>query len=312
VRRVRNDNANALLGNFAPRAKAAEASEAPAGQAEQPAASESQPEQTNTDPTETRYERARRAFLRNGWKDDEFRKLDRDQAIRRGLKLERQQNRQAAEYARLKTEVDRKGETASDAAAGGTRSGVPSPSAVDRLTELLSKHGLDDDPQLKGEFTSVLSPLLEEIAELKAAVQRSRAEGSEADQLDRMNRARSELSKTFPDIAEDDEFEGLLHTALALKDSPQFAGYDSDESVLLRLLTAAARALDLEQVGERDNGATWSNGSASSGSVDRSSAVVSRVPAEVPKTLERASPTMRRLVMDRLQNMSKQSMAGAR
>lgn len=266
-----------------------------------------QPTKTNTDPSSTRYERARAALKRSGLSDDEFKGLSREQIIRRGLKLAREQDRQASTFAenqQLREQL-RKAQTASSTANGATHSGVPAPSAADRLGELLAKHGLDVDDAAKADFRGLLSPLLDENAKLKADLeQRSQANGSEANQKVRVEKVRAELAKVIPELGDHDDFADVLRMMDKLGDVPRFANALTDDSVLRQLMLTAAQTA-LEEVGERDR-AAWSNGSASAGAMDTSSVSASAPrpskESQGPVTPERAKA----MAMNRYREMHAQ------
>lgn len=209
--------------------------------------------QRNTDPANTGYERARRAFLRGGMKDAEFRKIDKDEATRRGLRLERKQNEQAAEYARAKSEASKKGQGSTGASTGETQSRVATPSDDVWLTELFTKLDIGDDPEVQAALKAQLSPVLAERAQLRAQVsERSSAESSDANQPQRFQRVRDALSESIPELSDDDDFNG--HVAPAMKaiaaTVPRFAKASTDDGLLRELMIAAAK-VSLEEVGER-------------------------------------------------------------
>lgn len=204
------------------------------------------------DPTETRYERSRRAFLRAGWKEDEFRKLDKPEAIRRGIKLERQQNRQATEFAKAKADTQKKGESSQESSTGETQSRVAAPSDESLLAELFASLDIADDPQAQAALRAKLSPVLSERAKLKGELeQRSReTAGFDANQIARMQRAREQVAESIPELADDDDFkEHVAPVMVALAATPRFAAASSDDAVLRNLIDTAAR-LALEEVGE--------------------------------------------------------------
>lgn len=227
------------------------------------------PAPNEKDPTETRYERSRRAFLRAGWKEDEFRKLDRQEAIRRGIKLERKQNRQAEEFAKAKTEASKKGESSQAQSAGETQSRVATPPDESLLAELFTSIGIADDPEAQAALRAKLSPVLSERAQLKRDLeQRSReAEGSDANQLARVERARTRVAETIPELADDDDFKSHVAPVIAaLAATPRFAAASTDDAVLEDLIATATR-LALEEVGE-SAGPTSEHGAPGRGFMD--------------------------------------------
>lgn len=217
------------------------------------AAPETTPQTRERDPANTKYERARRAFLRAGVKEAEFRKIDRDEAIRRGIKLERQQDQRAAEVARLKAAAEKKGQGSTGSSTGETQSRVATPSDESLLTELFTKLDLVDDPAAQATLKSLLSPVLAERAQLRDRdSERNSAEGSDANQALRIQTVRTALSETIPELSDNDDF--LNHVAPAMQalaaTTPRFARANVDDGVLRELMQAAA-FVALEEVGER-------------------------------------------------------------
>jgi hypothetical protein len=220
---------------------------------EQPDGDEATP-QRNTDPANTKFERARRALLREGvMKDDEIRKLDRRDAIRRGLKLERAQNHRAAEFARLKAEAQKTDQGSTGASSGATQSRVATPSDDAWLVDLFAKLDITDDPAAQATLKAQLSPVLAERAQLRAEnSERSRANGSDVDQAKRLERVRVELTKSISELGDDDDFLNHVGPAMqVLERLPRFAKASTDDNVLRELMVAAAH-MALEEVGERD------------------------------------------------------------
>lgn len=238
-------------------------------QQEQPKGEQS-PAVRNTDPAETRYERARRAMLRSGFKEDEFRKLDRQEAIRRGLKLERQQNRQAAAHAAAQEANQRKGQGSPPAAAASASSNAPAP-AQNGLAELLDKLGLKDDAEAQALLEKHLSPVLSENARLKAEIeQKAAGEQPDANQVKRVEAARQELAKSLgADLQDDDDWREVLLMADRISDHPKYRDALTDDTALSALLSDAARiSLEIE-VGER-HAAAMLQGAARNGLVETS------------------------------------------
>ncbi len=201
------------------------------------------------DPTDTRIERSRRAFLRAGWKDAEFRKLDKQEAIRRGLKLERQQNRQAEAVAKSTADAEKKGESSQAQSAGETQSRVATPPDDALLAELFTALGIDDDTEAKAALKAKLSPVLSERAQLKRALEQ-RSESSDANQRDRLTRVRAQAAESIPELADDDDFKSHVAPVIAaLAATPRFAAASTDDAVLQDLIETSAR-LALEEVGE--------------------------------------------------------------
>lgn len=213
---------------------------------------EASTETKNTDPTNTRYERARRAMLRDGWKDDEFRKLDREEAIRRGLKREREQNRQAAAIADAKRAAERKVQS-SPADAAVSASSNADASAHDRLAELLTKHGIDEDPQAKADLEALLKPILasQPLSETKQ----------------RLQKVRAELSASIPELSSEDDWQDVGLVMDRIGNLPKYADAQSNLDTL-RMLVRDATMLALD-VGERAFDAPVAlHGAASRGVID--------------------------------------------
>jgi hypothetical protein len=277
-----------------------------------PVASE---DESKTDPLDTRFERARAALLRTGaLTDAEIHAMDRQKVIRRGLKVKRQLDWQAADFARLKSEAERKGESSQAASNGATLSGVPAPADDPLLAELLTALDLADDPAAKAALSAKLSPVLSERAQLKRDLeQRSHANGSDANQIERCKRVRTQLAESIPEAADDDDWKRHVEPAIVqLAALPRFAGADRDDAVLRDLFETATR-MSLEEVGERDR-STWSNGSASAGAMETSSVSSSapRSVASVPRELTAEQAKQAALNQFKANRQRRGSLAGLR
>jgi len=266
-----------------------EAPAAPATPAlEQPKASDKPAEGRNTDPAESRYERARRAMLRSGWKDDEFRKLDKQEATRRGLKLERQLNRQATAFAATQSDASKKGQGSPQTAAASTSSNVQAP-ASDGLAELFKQLGVDGDSEAQELIQKHLSPVLSENARLKAELeQRDPAEGLDVNQAKRLGDVRAQLSESIAELSDNDEWQDVLVAMTRIGDLPRYADATSNDVTLAKLVRdAAALALDID-VGERDQPGEPQTG-ARHGVVDTNGSRPSHAGPVTPYDRERAA-----------------------
>lgn len=260
---------------------------APVATEEQPKGEQS-PKGRNTDPAETRYERARRAMLRSGvMKEDEFRKLDREDAIRRGLKLERQQNRQAADFAAAQRASQRKDQGSPPDAAASASSNAQTP-AQNGLVELLDKLGLKGDSEAQALLQSYLSPVLQEQARLKAQLEQQAAgERPDANQVKRLTDLRAELSKSIIELGEDDEWRDVEIMAEKISGHPKYGDVDSNDETLQALFNDAIRlALDID-VGERAKPAA-PQGAASRGLVETTGARAGVTASSDPREIARS------------------------
>jgi hypothetical protein len=229
----------------APSAPAAATQEQPNG--------EQSPAGRNTDPTETRYERARRAILRTGvMKDDEFRKLDKQDAIRRGLKLERQQNRQAAAHAAAQDASQRKGQGSPPATAASASSNASAP-AQNGLAELLDKLGLKDDAEARALLDSHLSPVMSENARLKAELeQKAAGERPDANQVKRVETQRQAITQSLGvDLQDDEDWNDVLEMAQRMSVHPKYEDALTNDATLNALLTEAVQHVLEVDAGER-------------------------------------------------------------
>lgn len=238
-----------------------------------------QPEQSKPDPLDTRYERARRAFLRSGWTEGEFLEKvgqDKESILRRGLKLARTQDRQAAEYAATKRGDAGKGQGSPSAAAASTSSNVQAPAATNGLAELLARPEIAANPKVKAAIEAALSPVLAEQERLRAELEQ-RSQGSDANQVQRVLEVRAELSKSVEELGDNDDWQDTLAVVEKIGDLPKYAGWDTDKAVLRTLILDAAQlALG---VGERAQIAPVApHGAAQRGMVDMSG----RNPARPP------------------------------
>jgi hypothetical protein len=250
-----------------PAAKSAPA-EAPAPTQEQAPAL---PEQSNPDPLDTRYERARRAFLRIGWTEGEFLEKvgqDKEGILRRGVKLARGQDRQAADYAAAKRGDAGKVQSSPSAAAASTSSNVQAPAAPNGLAELLARPEIAANPKVKAAIEAALSPVLAEQERLRAELDQ-RSQGSDVTQVQRVLDVRAELTKSVEELGDNDNWQDTLMVVDKIGDLPKYVGWDTDKAVLRTLLLDAATiALD---VGERAQTAPVApHGAAQRGMVDMS------------------------------------------
>lgn len=226
--------------------------QAPAAPAkEQPKAGDEPAKGRNTDPAETRYERARRAMLRSGMTADEFSRIPKDQAIRRGLKQERKLNREATAFAATQAAAQKKGQSSPQDAAANALSNAQAP-APDGLTELFARLGIEDDEEAQAQITKHLSPVLAENRSLKAELDQRKAAGpSDVNQETRVANVRAELTKVVSELGDDDEWNAVGLMAHKMADLPQYADALSNDETLMRLFRdATTLALEIE-VGER-------------------------------------------------------------
>lgn len=211
-----------------------------------------------TDPTDTRYERARAALLRVGEKADAIAKMDKADVIRRGLKAKRILDRAASKEAenqalRKQLNTAREGGSSTATVNDGPQSRVP-PSLADfgKPAEPLKKY-LDSLPdEDKAEAIAATSPLLAELAQARAAIERSQANGSEGSDADLMAKARAKLTERIPDLADDDEFQDVLKEASAIAGSRVYQDAATRSEKWERVISDAAQRLDLEFVGEHE------------------------------------------------------------
>ena len=222
-----------------------------------------------TDPMGTRFERARAALKRGGWKDDEIAALPREQAIRRGLKLGRQHDRQAALHAEVeRLRQSKEGHAQDVTAAAGTPSRVPPAPVDDSLPEPFAVYDDDEQKAIKDLLKARLSPLLEENAKLKAESSQRSSQGSEADLAMRLVKVCDKLSESIPDLADDDDRQLTLSVANGLKALDRFRGWETDDAKLSSMLTEAARLAELDGAGERDETDDVPQGAARGGFMD--------------------------------------------
>lgn len=157
------------------------------------------------DPLDTRWERARRAFKRAGIDPSEL-KGTRDQIIRRGLNLQRAQDDAARDRSELELLRKKEGQSSTSATSDATPSRVPASTVdLDGLTEPFAEEGEEFRSKVKGVLQGVVSPLLERIASLERAPERTAGESSEGMAVI-LREARAKAAELIPALADDDEF----------------------------------------------------------------------------------------------------------
>lgn len=254
----------ARVGSPAAQQKSVEQPKSAPAQAEQPAATAA--EGSRPDPMDAPWERARTAMLRSGMKDDEFRKLDRREAIRRGRRAQAELDRRAAEHSELerlrKLHEQKEGQNSGVSTTTGTQSGMPPVSVDDPLPEPFAQFDDDEKQAVKDLLKQKLD---EQVRQYEAKLNATNR--PTVDQEERFGRVLAKVTESFPDLADDGDRQLAMQAASGLKDLPRFKDWETSDEAMAELLTEAARVVELEEVGERD-GSAAQQGAGQWGSLD--------------------------------------------
>ena len=227
------------------------------------------------DPTDTRFERARRALLRDGLKESDLKAISRRALIARGLAAaERQANsdRDRAELDRLRkatgqTAATKEGQGSLPRAATEPQNGVPTVAALfGELTNSIKEEDPEIAQRLQAALEAKLGPILSELA------QRREEPADDGAGATAVEAAFAKVAESFPALAGNDKLRAeLLDEAEAVSALPgwQYPGATPEEAlteVFSRLLRG--RRIDELGVGEHND---EQRGSAQHGQMDVSS-----------------------------------------
>jgi hypothetical protein len=179
---------------------------------------------------EAKYELARNALSRSGWKKAELDAMDPSELVKRGLKrataLEKddEAHRLAKEAREAKAAPKKEGQTEQ----GRNPVSATPPDLSGIIKPLAEKLALDEDGakalrQTFEEFASIYSktavePLQSRLAEFEQMQQQSSAR-TEAELIDH---AREEVGKRFPDLLDPDTFETVAENVRVLGNLPKY------------------------------------------------------------------------------------------